>query len=603
LSGQPRRTCLHSPRFWRSLSVALLLTTAGCGQGLDAVDRDTDRLLKERTAQIRAGDTAPSRRFEIPGGLSDARLRETAPATTNPTADELRFRAADEKRNVAERLTQLQTEVAAEPLRLDLPGAFRQAQRSAREFLTAEEDYILAAISLLIERHRWEPQLFQSVSADVTDVQFDDGSPSALRVVNELGARQRLPFGGEVEAKWVWNAAEDLRRNVTGSYAEASQIVVSGNIPLLRDAGWIAREDLIQAERNLVYAAREFENARRGLLVDIARDFFALLNLQDGIDSQERALDSLKKLQSRQRAWYEAGLLPEFDVNIATNDVLNAESALANQRESYILALDRFKVRLGLPVRTPVKIVSDTLDLPAPETTLEAATDAALEFRLDLQNRRDQLLDSKRAIRNAENQLLPDMQIRGGATVPTQKDDNPGGGGGSFGPDGSSWNAGVVFSLPLDRRVERLSLRRSSIQHARSQREYDRFRDQVILDVRSRTREIERASLNLRLAEERVKINERRKEEQELKPDEIDTQRQVDTANELLRAERARDQAKTDLRNAVLNYLLETAQLRVERDGTFQPLPGMPASAEAPPPGPEGDAPGANPTSGSETNP
>lgn len=603
MSGQPRRTCLHSPRFWRPLSVALLLTTAGCGQGLDGVDRDTDRLLKERTAQIRAGDTAPSRRFEIPGGLSDARLRETNPATTNPTADELRFRAADEKRNVAERLTQLQTEVAAEPLQLDLQGAFRQAQRGAREFLTAEEDYILAAISLLIERHRWEPQLFQSISADVTDSQFDDGSPSALRVVNELGARQRLPFGGEVEARWVWNAAEDLRRNVTGSYAEASQIVVSGNIPLLRDAGWIAREDLIQAERNLVYAAREFENARRGLLVDIARDFFALLNLQDGIDSQERALDSLKKLQSRQRAWYEAGLLPEFDVNIATNDVLNAESALANQRESYILALDRFKVRLGLPVRTPVKIVSDTLDLPAPETTLEAATDAALEFRLDLQNRRDQLLDSKRAIRNAENQLLPDMQIRGGATVPTQKDDNPGGGGGSFGPDGSSWNAGVVFSLPLDRRVERLSLRRSSIQHARAQREYDRFRDQVILDVRSRTREIERASLNLRLAEERVKINERRKEEQELKPDEIDTQRQVDTANELLRAERARDQAKTDLRNAVLNYLLETAQLRVERDGTFQPLPGMPAGVEAPIPAPEGDAPGANPTSGSETSP
>lgn len=458
---------------------------------------------------------------------------------------------------------------------MDLSGAFRQAHLSAREFLTAEEDYILAAINLLIERHRWEPRLFNDTTVDVTDQQFDNGSPSAVRLVNELGARQRLPFGGEVEARWVWNAADDLRRSVTGRYAEASQFVLSASLPLLRNAGWIAQEDLIQSERELVYSARTYEESRRRLLVDIARDYFGLLQIKDGISNQERALESLKKLESRQRAWYEAGLLPEFDVNIATNDVLNAQSSLANQREVYLLAVDRFKVRLGMPVRTRLEIVNDSLDLPSPETSLEAATDAALEFRLDLQNQRDRLLDSKRGVKNAENQLLPDLQLRGGATLPTQTDDAPGGGGGSFGTDSASWNAGVTFSLPLDRKIERLGLRRSSILFARAQREYDRFRDEIILDVRSRTREIERASLNLSLAEERVKINLRRQEEQDLKPDEIDTQRQVDTENELLRSRQARDQAKADLRNAVLNYLLVTAQLRVQRDGTFETLPGM----------------------------
>ena len=58
--------------------------------------------------------------------------------------------------------------------------------------------------------------------------------------------------------------------------------------------------------------------------------------------------------------------------------------------------------------------------------------------------------------------------------------------------------------------------------------------------------------------------------------DEITTQEQLDALNELLEAENARDQALTDLRNAVLDYLLATGQMRINRDGTFEPLPGMP---------------------------
>ena len=45
--------------------------------------------------------------------------------------------------------------------------------------------------------------------------------------------------------------------------------------------------------------------------------------------------------------------------------------------------------------------------------------------------------------------------------------------------------------------------------------------------------------------------------------------------DDLLAARNSRDQAKTDLRTAILNYLLQSDQLRVARDGTLQPLPGM----------------------------
>jgi hypothetical protein len=62
---------------------------------------------------------------------------------------------------------------------------------------------------------------------------------------------------------------------------------------------------------------------------------------------------------------------------------------------------------------------------------------------------------------------------------------------------------------------------------------------------------------------------------QKLNEAEVQPQEIVDTENDLLRAENARDAAQTALRTAILQYLLETDQLRVARDGTLQRLPGM----------------------------
>jgi hypothetical protein len=174
---------------------------------------------------------------------------------------------------------------------------------------------------------------------------------------------------------------------------------------------------------------------------------------------------------------------------------------------------------------------------------------------------------------NAKNALLPDFNARGSVTFPTKASAREGGSVYEF--DDVQFSVGATFDIPLDREIERLQLRQSIISLQQQQRSFDRFRDELILDVRGKTREIDRARLNLKLAEERVKINDRRKEEQDLKPDEVTTQEQVDTANDLREAERSRDQAKADLRNAVLDYLLATGQLRVKRDGGLEPLPGM----------------------------
>jgi outer membrane protein TolC len=546
-------------------------TIAGCAN-LQDIDRETDELIRERSALLRETTVIPNR--PLAQGVNDPAARRFEPPTVNPPAEELTFKPADEARDVAKRL-ELFSANKGEPRSLSFPEALKVSQQTGREFLSAEEDYILAAIRLLISRHQWHPQFFLNSTAQVTSANVT-GTPSttALNVIQELRATQRLPFGGTVEASYVYSLTEQLRQVVTERYAGASSFVLNANIPLLRGAGDIAREDLIQAERELVYAARRFEDFRRTYLVSIARDYFNLVQQQRQITNQENALALLKRLQERTEALVQAGRLAEFERNIAASDVLRATQSLSRQRESLILALDRFKIRLGLSVDQPIALALDSLTIPEPDTTPEEATASALEYRLDLQTRRDIVDDAKRTVRNAENQLLPDLNAF--ATVNTGRFGNQTRDAAAFvNPDPARYSAGVTLSIPLDKDAERLALRAAHISAEQRTRDYEQFRDNVIVEVRSRVREIERARFALQLAEQSVQINKRRQQEQELKADEVTAQQVVDTANALRDAENSRDAALTDLRIAVLDYLQSAGLLRVSREGQLEMLPGM----------------------------
>jgi outer membrane protein TolC len=571
---------------------------AGCGRGMGEIDARTQRLVQERSARLGGGAVSPRVEYAEPGEVQRPGQSSKELGTVNPGAEELEFRPADEARDIAKKLEMYEARdgmggpgakgegaegpggaggvaapVHAVAMKLTLNEALRIGQRSAREYLNAEEEYILAAIRVLIERHLWGPRLFNDTTVSMSGLGDRGRFDSALRVINDLRVSQRLPYGGVVEAGWVVQATEDLRERASGRYVQSSALVLSGNVPLLRGAGLVAQESLIQTERNLVYAARNFEAFRREFLVAIARDYFDLLEARAQISNQEQQLDLLKNILRGDTERYRAGRIAEFRVNIAANDLLRSTAGLAGQRETYILQLEQFKSRLGIDPSAAVELDPDVLTLPDPEVSLEEAVERALTYRLDLQNRRDQVDDARRGVANARNGVLPDLDLSGRVNVPT--DPRRRRAGLDFSPDDLGYEAGITFGLPLDREVERLQLRTAVIGYEQRQRELSLMRDQIAIGVRQAVRNIDLARFQLQLAEKQVEINQRRVYELTLKQDQVETQAQVDAANSLQQAQSARDQARTRLRNAILTYLRDTGQLRVAADGTFEPLPGM----------------------------
>lgn len=571
-----------------SLSIGFLLVAC---TDLSDIDAETDRLLRRRTETLGGGAIPPAHRDRPVVTSSDAAMYREKPLSTNPGPEQLRFvprSPAEEAQDVQARLDRYAAR-QGEAVVVDLAGAWRQGQMTSREHLSAQEDYLLAALSLLKERHLWDPRLFASTSVAATATGTNGSFVAPLALINTLSVSQRLPYGGEVSAAWVWNATEQLRATATDRYTQASSLVLAASLPLLRGAGMAAREDLIQAERELVYAARTYEEFRRSFLASIARDFLSLAQQAAAIRSQEESLKALLTLQTRTRALVAAGRLAQFEANIAESEVLRTTGALAAQRERYILALDRFKIRLGLPVDTAMGIREETPEIALPDITPEDATAIALDYRLDLQTRRDRLDDARRAVNVAVNGLLPDAALTGSATFRTKPGVIEGGVVYEF--DDAIYSAGVTVLWPLDRKIERLALREATIRLERAGRDLDQFRDGIVVEARSRVREIDRARYALALAEKSVQINELRAREQEIKADEVTAQQAVETASALLSARNARDQARTDLYNAVLDYLLVTGQLRVARDGSIESLPGMMKPQAPTPEAPKADDP------------
>jgi outer membrane protein TolC len=550
-----------------SLLFACFFALPACGPRLESIDQRVESMLRQRQEAL--GSPARPEPDAPPPAEPPRAAYDYSPESANPPARSLTIPRSGEL-TVDELTERLEAQyVRPEESRvLDLEESFRIAMSSGREYLTAQEEYIIAAIRLLIEQHRWGPRFFADIVGSLDSTPSDSGGyDTALGIISSFRATQRLPYGGDVEARAVHSLAQDLRDAASDEYRQSTEIVLSAEVPLLRGAGQVAREDLIQAERDLVYAARDFERFRRRYFVEIAVDYFSLLAAKASIRNQESQLESLNLQLEITQEKKDMGLQSQADVDNVQRNVLSAEDRLLGLRENYMLALDRFKLRLGLDLDEPIEIEDLDIVMGVPEVTPESAARTAMLFRLDLQNRRDRLLDSTRGVKIAANQLLPDLNLSGGVTFPTDEDDDAID---SFALDQALYSAGVTFSLPIDREIERANLRQQTIRLAQTERDLREQEDDIIIEARRAVRALDRARLSIELQESNIAITRRRLEILEIEQGEL--QLKLDAELDLLEARDARDEAIRSLRSNILAYLLATGQMRVTEEGLFQPV-------------------------------
>lgn len=475
---------------------------------------------------------------------------------------------------------------------LRLEDALGLAVKYSRAYQSSKEDLYLSALSLTLARHAFTPifsgggNAFYNVQTEkAISTEIDAVTGEEKTVVSEnLVEQHRVTGDGRVEVGWLIRDVgkittaftADFVRFATGdpSLTTSSQIGATFLRPLLRNAGFKREaEDLIQAERKMLYDLRKFTQSRKDFSVRIATAYYGVLGARDTVRNSYLNLQSSRKNAERTRALAQEGRTTTADLGRLEQQELSAESTWINAVRNYKQSLDNFKIQLGLSVDAPIVLDDqelEALQIQHPDINVDDSVKVALAARLDYLNTRDEFEDAERRVGLAANQLKPGVDLRAAVSASSNPNEND-----RFTLpelDRYRWNAGLNIDPGFDRKGERNSYRGALINRNRAARAVVQQEDEIKLEVRDGWRALDQAKRNYEISEIGVKIAERRVEEQNLLAEfgRAKAQDQVDAQNALVDSKNQRTQALVSHTIARLQFWNNMGILYIKDNGQWE---------------------------------
>ena len=324
--------------------------------------------------------------------------------------------------------------------------------------------------------------------------------------------------------------------------------------PLLRGAGKdIPYDALTDAERNLLYAARNFEGYRQNFAIQITQKFYNLLsqkiqlaNAEENVRGQQFAYDQAKAL-------FRIGTGSSLDVFRAEQALLVAKNSQSNAVEQFQNALDNFKIDLGISIDSDIELIGDFPELSEFSISLDAALAAAMNNRLDLLTARDQLEDVRVDLDIARNGLLPDLNLSLSYGSSSEITDSFSG---LDWGDGESYSAGLNLEIPLDRMGRRNAFRNAEIALEREIRGLDLKEQQVRLEVQSALRQLDQLKFQLEIGSRSIESLSLTVEKAE-----IDQTRGTVTNRDVVEAQTALTEAKNSQLDRIVSHEIQILEI------------------------------------------
>ena len=456
-------------------------------------------------------------------------------------------------------------------VRLTMANALRVAIRGSRDFQRQKETVYLAGLTLTFSRYLFQPHPFATGKVDFNSTASVGERQKTWDGQSEVGVSQQLADGAVIAGNLGLTALKFISPKLGDTVDSTLNFSLSQ--PLWRGAGrQIVQENLVQAERNALYAVRTFAKFEQDFAVDIASQYLQVLQQRDVVMNGWVNYLSLKEGRERADWLAKAERLPEFQVDQARQDELRAYNSWIVERTNYVNALDAFKISLGIPMETEIALEPRELDrlaalgLQQSDVRLEDATAKALKTRLDLANTRDGLADAGRKVLVAEDGLKGNVDLVASAAY-TSLDPSPQSA--RLTLRRGDYSIGLDLDLPIDRLKERNALRQTQISREQTGRTLSLQEDSITLAVRRSFRQLEQARESYEIQKRAVTLAERRVESTQLLLQAgRATQRDVlDSQSSLLEAKNALMQALVAHSIAGLDFQRDVGTLVVDEEG------------------------------------
>lgn len=527
--------------------------------------------------------------------------RETYPIIAQKQAEALGaardFTIEDESNELTERVLgsagKASDEFTTEGLRISLADDLALAVHNSRTYQTQKENLYLSALALTQERHNFSPIFSGAVSGeyrrtpvldanghviDATRTGTLDGGLSATKLIAATGGRITVGLA----ASFLRFYSADPNEQATGALSAA---IVQ---PLLRGAGMrVASENLRQAERDVIYQARDFARFERDFIVDRIDEYFRLLQSLDQVGNERKSYLNLQAGRERNEWLAKAGKLAIFQVDQSRQQELSQRNRWITAQSRFAVQLDQLKINLGLP--TDLKIFPDERELQdlidaglqPVDRTPDQAVQEALERRLDRLTAKERVEDAARRLNVRENALLPQLDATARFNLPDDNQNQPL----SFDIDRRDWSVGADLDLPLDRKSERNAYRAEVIAGERAARAFEQSTDGIVQEVRAAFQALHEAEASYEIQRMSLEVAERRLESTNmlLEAGRAIVRDVLDADQSLLTARNARTRALIDYSIARLRFLVAIEALEVDDEGAWRE--GA-IQAAAPPPAP-----------------
>ncbi len=456
-----------------------------------------------------------------------------------------------------------------EVLEIDVDRALEIAIESSREYQNQKESLYLSALSLSETEFVFSPQFLATAGADYTDPK-GDGDPS-MGISGQLSVSQLLRNGGRISA----NLTRDLTRFYVGNPRQGVSDAISLNLsqPLLRGFGSrVAAENLRQAERNVIYAIRDFNHYQNEFAVGKVQDYFRLLRGRDIIRNSYADYQSRTNETARLVEQLDAGRVSNVDLGEIQQAELTSKNNYINAIANYGTDVDRFKIDLGLPLGVELKLDEKALKeitevgLPFAEMDAEYAFDLAIKYSWPLMNEIDRYEDAKRKVYVAANRLKPGVDFFTNATLSDE--------GGSFGdyasfdPDNVRTTIGVELDIPVNRFNERNQYRTTLINFERALRNLSLALDSKRNSIRLLLRSLKQFEQNYQIQTISMELASKR-----VSGASLTYQAGRATVDQIVRAQDNLVAARNALSTTMVNYIgarmnlfLEVGILRADRE-------------------------------------
>ena len=461
--------------------------------------------------------------------------------------------------------------------RVRLEDALRIAVHHSRSYQSRKEQLYLSALSLTLARHQFTP-IFSGSGSAAYNVKTTESPALSDHFVED----RSVSASGNVGESWLIRDVgkittaftADFLRFVVGDprLATSSKLSATFVRPLWRDAGFKQdMENLTQAERDLLYALRDFTQYRKDFSVGIASAYYNVLGNRDAVRNSFLNLQSSHRNADRTRALAQEGRVAGTDLGRQEQQELTAESAWINAVRSYMQALDNFKIQLGLQVDASLVLDDDelaALQIHHPDLSVDDSIQLALAARLNYMTTKDQVEDAERKVKVMESLLKPDVKLTASASLvsdPNKIYSLPE-------PQRYTWNAGLDVDPGLDRTSGRNNYRTALITRNRAARTLEEQEDQIKLQVRDSWRTLDQAKRNYEISEIGVHIAERRVENQSLLAEwgRSRAQDQVDAQNDLIASKNQRTQALVTHTIARLQFWNNMGILYIKANGQWE---------------------------------